>query len=201
MRYGCGALPDSMASLRRHGWNACKACGYLKQAFILFLAAVALNYPWELAQAPLYAGMESWAAVRWHCFVAALGDGILIWMIFATGWAVFRRVDWYMRPGMQTVTLMLAAGLGIGISVEWTAVNMLGRWQYTARMPLFPGLGVGLVPLLQMVLLPPGIFRMTAWWLGSRPVGDSNGVLLFPAMDGAKHAAASRPTSKRIETG
>jgi hypothetical protein len=40
----------------------------------VFIVAVAVNYLWELAQAPLYIGMEIYnSAVFWHCFVASLG--------------------------------------------------------------------------------------------------------------------------------
>ena len=59
--------------------------GYVKQALLIFIVAVALNYLWEVAQAPLYVGLEDWRSVWWHCFVAALGDGILVWLIFVVG--------------------------------------------------------------------------------------------------------------------
>jgi hypothetical protein len=161
-----------MESLRRSCQFEGKVCvrDFLKQFFILFIAATALNYPWELAQASLYVGMESWTDMKWHCFVASMGDGVLIWTIFAIGWAVFKRVDWYMRLSIHTFTLMLTLGLGIGVSVEWMAVNVLGRWQYTPKMPVFPALNVGLVPLLQMVLLPPVIFQIAAWCTAKRHV-------------------------------
>jgi len=53
---------------------------------VLFIVAVLANYLWELAQAPLYVGMESFRVVWWHCFVASLGDGLLVLGIFVTGW-------------------------------------------------------------------------------------------------------------------
>lgn len=139
---------------------------YLKQVLLIFIVAVALNYLWEVAQAPLYMGLEDWNSVWWRCFVAAFGDGILVWPIFVVGWLTFRRFDWYVQPNGQALAVMLVAGLAIGIGIEWMAVNMLGRWAYTVDMPLLPGLDVGLVPVLQMLLLPPLIFRIAAWWAG-----------------------------------
>ncbi len=59
---------------------------------------------------------------------------------------------------------MFVTGLIIGIGIEWVAVNMLGRWAYTVDMPILPGLDVGVVPVLQMLLLPPVIFRIAARW-------------------------------------
>lgn len=134
----------------------------------IFVVAVLFNYPWELAQSPLYVDMVSVRTVWWHCFVASLGDGVLVLFIFAAGWVVLGRWEWFVQPRGRGYIVMLAIGLTIGVSVEWIAVRLMGRWTYTARMPLVPGLGVGLVPVLQMLVLPPLIFRMAAVWLRCR---------------------------------
>jgi len=128
----------------------------------LFLVAVALNYPWELAHGPLFVGMDSFEAMWWHCFVAALGDGVMVWIIYAAGRAVFQRADWFMRPGLAGYVLMLGMGLAMAVSVEWIALHTLQRWTYTAQMPLIPGLGIGVTPVLQMLVLPPLIFYLAA---------------------------------------
>lgn len=138
---------------------------YVRRFSILFTVATALNYPWELAQAPLYVGMATWDARRWHCFVASLGDGLLIWMIFAIGWAVFKSAGWYKSRGIRALVLMSATGLVISVGIEWIAINTFRRWQHTPAMPLIPGLGVGLAPVLQMMLLPPVIFHIAALWM------------------------------------
>ena len=108
--------------------------------------------------------MERLRIVWWHCFVASLGDGLLVLLIFAAGWAIWQRQDWFVQPGVPAYTVMLVAGLGIGISVEWIAVHVARRWAYNAHMPLVPGLGIGIVPILQMLVLPPLIFRLATMW-------------------------------------
>lgn len=132
----------------------------------LFVVAVLGNYPWELAQAPLYIGMESFRAVWWHCLVASLGDGLLILGLFAAGWLILRQYTWFVHPGVQGYAVMLTTGLVIGIAVEWVAVHLQERWMYTARMPLVPGLAIGAVPVAQMLVLPPLIFHLVALWRG-----------------------------------
>lgn len=132
----------------------------------LFLVAVLINYIWEITQSPLYVGMEDFNLVWWHCGLAALGDGLLVLLIYAAGWAVLRRRDWFVQPGGIGYAVMLLAGLIIGVSVEWLAVFIGNRWEYTARMPLIPSLGVGLVPVAQMLALPLLIFRIIAIWHG-----------------------------------
>ena len=69
-----------------------------------------------------------------------------------------------MHPGAIGYAVMLLVGLVIGVGIEWLAVVVTNRWDYTVRMPLVPLLGVGLVPVAQMLVLPPLIFRLVAAW-------------------------------------
>jgi hypothetical protein len=130
----------------------------------IFVVATVFNYAWELAQSPLYRGMGSLDQVWWHCFLASLGDGLLVLLIFAAGWMALHRRDWLVRPGVHGYAVMLATGLVISVSIEWIAVHVVGRWAYTERMPLVPGLNVGILPIAQMLILPPLIFRVTSVW-------------------------------------
>ncbi|MEX0806905.1 MAG: hypothetical protein WD688_26820 [Candidatus Binatia bacterium] len=129
----------------------------------VFVFAVLLNYAWELAQAPLYVGLEAYdAGVFWHCVVASLGDGIMVLLIVAAGWVTLRQPDWFVRPGLPGYLIMITAGLVLAVVVEWVSVHRLGQWAYTEKMPIVPGLGIGFVPIAQMLILPPVIFRITA---------------------------------------
>lgn len=128
----------------------------------IFLVATLLNYPWEIAQAPLYIGMSEFPMILWHCLRAALGDGVLVVLVFALGAAALRRTDWYRAPGAQGYAVMLGAGLLIGIAVEWVGLHALQRWSYAAGMPVIPVLGVGVAPVAQMLLLPPLVFWLVA---------------------------------------
>ena len=57
---------------------------------------------------------------------------------------------------------MLAAGLVIGIVVEWAAIHVMGQWTYAPRMPVIPIFNIGLTPVAQMLALPPLIIRAVA---------------------------------------
>jgi len=125
----------------------------------VYIVAVLLNYLWELAQASLYVGQDRYnAAVFWHCFVASLGDGVMVLLIVGVGWITLRQLKWFEHPILSGYLLMLTTGLLLALSVEWVGVHLLGRWQYTARMPLV--IGIGVVPIAQMLLLPPLILRI-----------------------------------------
>lgn len=135
----------------------------------VFVVSVSLNYLWELAQAPLYVGVERYnPTVFWHCFVASLGDGIMVLLIVVVGWISFQRWDWFERPGIAGYLLMLVAGLMLAVLVEWMGVHILGRWQYTNKMPTVAWVRIGVVPIAQMVILPPVIFRTAAVWVSRK---------------------------------
>ena len=132
----------------------------IRQPLLIFAVAVLLNYPWELAQAPLYAGLGDFRVALWHCFLSSLGDGLLVLLIFACGWIALRRREWFEQPGASGYLVMLTVGLAVGVGIEWTAVHLAQRWTYTEYMPRVPGIEVGIVPVAQMLILPPLIFRM-----------------------------------------
>ena len=127
---------------------------------LLFITAVAVNYPWELAQAPLFEWPGESGDALWHCFVASVGDAVLVLLIFAAGLIALRRWDWFERPGVQGYLVMLVTGFAIAIAVEWMAVHVVQRWTYAAEMPRIPGVDLGIVPIVQMLILPPLIFRI-----------------------------------------
>lgn len=139
----------------------------------IYVIAVVFNLVWELAQAPLYIGMNDFRQSWRVCLLATLGDGLLVLLIFAVGWLLLRRRDWFVRPGVRGYALMLVTGLVIAVSIELAAVNVMGRWEYTKQMPLVPGLGVGLIPVAQMLVLPPLIFRVVTVWLERAKTRDA----------------------------
>jgi len=122
-----------------------------------FAVAVVVNYPWEMAQSLLYAGMPPLTTLWWHCLVASLGDGALVLTIFGVVSLAVRRRDWFvhLRPGGYAA--MLVVGFAIAVGVELLALRT-GRWSYTPSMPVLPWPQVGVVPVIQMLLLPPLIF-------------------------------------------
>lgn len=141
-----------------------------RRAAAVYTIAVVVNYPWEMTQSVLFAPMGTLLQGTWRCFVASLGDGLLVLGIFAVGWIAYRRADWIESPGLAGYSVMLATGFLIAVTVEWLALKR-GRWTYRSEMPLIPGLDVGVVPVLQMLALPPLIFRLSARWLHGQARG------------------------------
>lgn len=140
-----------------HRANTAPAPKIARRLLLVFALATGLNYPWELAQTPFYAGVE-FPRAAWHCFVSALGDGLLVLGIYAATAVTTRDSAWYMHPRPRSYVAMAIAGLVLGFAVEWWGVSVAKRWQYSELMPVIPGAGVGAVPVLQMLVLPPVVF-------------------------------------------
>lgn len=129
----------------------------LRRVATVFMVAVPVNYLWELGQSSLYLPPSRFRDMLWHCFVASLGDGVIIGLIYGASAILFRERDWYGRMSLGRWGVLLTSTLVVGTLVEWTGLR-LQRWSYADTMPLVPGLRVGLVPLLQMLVLPPLVF-------------------------------------------
>ena len=66
-------------------------------------------------------------------------------------------------PTATYLTIFVAVGVAITTLIEWLALRglWLGGWEYSSLMPVIPGIGVGLSPLAQWLVLP----LLTAWFV------------------------------------
>ena len=134
--------------------------------FNVLLFALLLNYPWEFIQAPLFEGMAErphGAAVK-ACTQAALGDSVIMLVAYWGVAALGRGRAWIAAPGWREVLLFSSIGVAITVVIEWLALSggWLSGWTYSSLMPIIPGLGVGLVPVLQWIVLPPLVAALVA---------------------------------------
>lgn len=132
----------------------------IRRGSTVFVVAVLINLMWELCQRPLYVGMADTPGSFFHCFVASLGDGVLTLLIYGVTWLVFGRGDALGSVGAFRWAFILLTGFVVGLAVEWIGLRVLHRWAYTTAMPLIDGLGLGWVPVLQMMLIPPVVFGL-----------------------------------------
>ena len=137
----------------------------------VFVASVLVNFIWELLQSPLYIGMQVNARMFGHCFLASLGDGVIVLFIYFLDWLIFRRRERLGPSARWRLAVMVSSGFVVAAIVEWIGVYALHRWSYNDLMPMFPVLGIGLIPILQMIILPPVIFFiMEKWWLSKKDI-------------------------------
>jgi hypothetical protein len=134
----------------------------------LSLLAFAAHFVWEMVQCPIFFVHGTYDATRKGMIVATLGDVGMTWTIYAIVALASGRWRWERHRWRATQWLTLTvASLAISTWVEWRGLHE-GRWWYTDAMPTLPGLGVGLVPLVQMVMLTPALIAATARLLDRR---------------------------------
>lgn len=138
----------------------------------MLLFALLLNYPWEFIQAPLFEGMAErphWEAVK-ACTQAAVGDAVIMVVSYWGVAALGRDRAWISGPRSLDVMLFSSIGVGITVVIELLVLHgwWVSGWRYSAAMPVIPGLGVGLVPVLQWVVLPLLVVVLVARQLRGR---------------------------------
>ena len=131
----------------------------------LGIFALLLNFPGEMMQAPLFVDMRSspHAAATMACLQATFGDMVI--MLLAHAVVATHACDrrWMVTANGKQLMLFIAIGLSITVLIESLATRGLwiSSWTYATAMPLLPGTGVGLLPVLQWLLLPPLIVWFT----------------------------------------
>ncbi|PKO72072.1 MAG: hypothetical protein CVU20_03765 [Betaproteobacteria bacterium HGW-Betaproteobacteria-14] len=132
--------------------------GFLRQPEPnVLLFGFLLNLPWELLQVPFFAGMSSiahWDGVI-QCVTAAAGDAVILLVAFWATACLWRERMWITQPSLNATIAFVATGIAVTIALEWWATGDSGRWTYAKTMPTIPGLGTGVLPLLQWLLIPP----------------------------------------------
>lgn len=122
---------------------------------------------WEVVQLPLY---TLWAEPRLgrivyavaHCTAGdiLIGTAALLLALSLSG--AGERANW---PGIRIVVWMIAAAVTYTVLSERNNLTS-GAWAYSAWMPVLPGTGIGLAPLLQWVVVPLAAWR---WANRQRP--------------------------------
>ncbi len=121
---------------------------------VIFLVSFAINYVWEMLQMPFFEAMSFAEPSSYlRCLAASLGDAAIAAAIFLLGRLIFHAWKWPHRLTPIKALYLILIGAGIAIAIEIAALNA-GRWAYSPLMPLIPMFRVGLVPVVQLMLLP-----------------------------------------------
>lgn len=89
---------------------------------------------------------------------SALGAVAMTWVAYAAVAFASGTWHWVARPWKRRewVAVLLMA-IGTSVAIEQLALAG-GRWSYASANPIVPGLGVSIVPVLQLLLLLPASF-------------------------------------------
>lgn len=132
------------------------AWGWLPALRRFLVAAGVGNLLWEFAQLPLYTlwRASSWSAIIFatvHCSAGDLGIAaatlvLALALVGAPAWPVAR--FW---PVLTATTVL---GAGFTMYSEYLNTVVRRAWAYGPWMPLLPGTGIGISPILQWLTVP-----------------------------------------------
>ena len=117
---------------------------------VLAVSAFLMHGIWENAQAPLYAGYQSFPQHFPLCLVGTLGDVVITLSVLAFLWLLNKKE---LTHPLDFLALAIL-GFFIAVIIEQHAL-LTGTWNYAPAMTIIPPLGVGLIPLFQMTILLP----------------------------------------------
>jgi hypothetical protein len=131
-----------------------------------YLAVVVIgNVVWEGAHLPLYTiwndgtPRDKLVAVA-HCIA---GDVLIALCAWAFAVVVAGRSGWPAEASHRVAFLTIAAGLAYTGYSEWLNAAVRHSWSYSDLMPVIPGVGVGLSPMLQWVVVPTFALWLAGW--------------------------------------
>ena len=118
-----------------------------------------LNLAWEMAQLPLYtlwseasAGAMAFSVA--HCTAGDIAIGAAALIMVLTLGRERALSQWRWRRSAVWTALACVA---YTVFSEWNNTAILGSWAYSELMPTLKvaGIGIGLSPLMQWLVLPP----------------------------------------------
>ncbi|MBI4992376.1 MAG: hypothetical protein HZB99_04125 [Candidatus Harrisonbacteria bacterium] len=122
----------------------------------LFFISSLLNFAWEISQMRFYSPLGMGSLDNYNDFVkihweVSLKDALVVVVAYLLIGFLIRNWQWVKTFNSGWIILSMALPLWQGI-IEYYSVYMYSRWAYTGTMPLL--FGIGLSPLLQMLILP-----------------------------------------------
>ena len=118
------------------------------------------NVAWEILQMPLFkGGVYEWRHILF-CVLASVADVIMVLLIYFGFALIYKNALWVKSINAnRIIVLILTGGTGAVFAEVWQL--SIGTWSYTSAMPLIPVVNVGLSPVLQFMILPIFIYRLS----------------------------------------
>ncbi|MCC6611655.1 MAG: hypothetical protein IT515_18535 [Burkholderiales bacterium] len=154
-------------SPRVHWYECRETWRFLARRFVPVFAL--LNLAWETVQLPLYTIFTTGSAreIAFAVVHCTIGDVLIGTTALALALIVTRAGPVARWRFIAVAAVATALGAGYTVLSEWLNVAILRSWGYSELMPVLPGVGTGLAPLAQWLVLP-GLVLAIALRLQSR---------------------------------
>ena len=133
---------------------------YKRFVITTILLAFFFNVTWEILQIPLFkGGVYEWQHIMF-CVLASVADVIMVLIIYFGFALIYKNALWVISINTnRIIVLILTGGAGAVLAEVWQL--SIGTWSYSSAMPLIPVVNVGLSPVLQFMILPILIYRLS----------------------------------------
>ncbi len=139
-----------------------------------YLVAVTIgNLLWETAQLPLYTLWRTGtpAAIAAAVFHCALGAVVIATVALVGALVICGASAWPNAKFAVVMAAVVIGGAGYTVYSEYANTTLRAAWAYSEWMPRLPGLGTGLAPLTQWVVVPACALVAARAWMPPTP-GD-----------------------------
>ena len=146
-----------MSEVKPHPDSAASAW---RRVCLRYLVAMLVgNLVWETLQLPLYTLAQTGTAryIIYAVIHCTVGDLMIAAMALCAA-ILLAGHGWPWRNYRRVALLAILFGLAYTVFSEWLNVSVRESWAYAAAMPIIPGLGTGLSPVLQWIVVPAAAF-------------------------------------------
>lgn len=115
---------------------------------------------WEWIQTPFFIDVtKDINTIIWFRIHCTIGDMMILFFSILGTSLIHRNIKWIFSPVKTQYLTATILGMTYTLFSEYRNVHIAGNWQYSELMPELGG--IGLVPVLQWMLLPPLILFIT----------------------------------------
>jgi hypothetical protein len=128
--------------------------------FTVTVVSFLLNLAWELIQLPLYKNAVYNFSHIAFCALATIADVLMVLLLYFGFALILKNLFWIQHVKLYQVAIVVLIG-GAGAVLSEMRHLSLGSWAYDDSMPLIPLVNVGISPVLQFMLLPLIIYKLS----------------------------------------
>jgi hypothetical protein len=129
---------------------------------VIFGWAFGLNLVWEVLHTVFYVcSSYIYTETLRDILEATIGDSVITLCLYGLGIVYHQKMTWIYHCTHRDCLFLMGSGVLLALLIEFFSIHIFDRWEYNALMPLIPGLGVGVTPVVQLALLPMATFFLT----------------------------------------
>lgn len=137
---------------------------FMSKYFILLLIAgfsFLTNLAWENFHSRYYNSYNK-VLSKSRFFICTLIDTLIVLFIYLLFAIIYQNFYWMERIDYRALLILVATGGIIAVIIEKIGLEV-NLWTYNNKMPKIPVLEVGLLPVLQLMVLPVIVYLFSYW--------------------------------------